>query len=264
MSNFSQIEELLRIMRCLRDPQKGCPWDLQQNFHTIAPYTVEEAYEVADAIEREDMQDLKEELGDLLFQVVFHAQMAQEQGWFEFDDVVIAINEKMVRRHPHVFADTKIESAEQQTAAWEQLKHKEREEKPEHHSTLDGVAKSLPGLTRALKLQRRAAKVGFDWLALPPVFEKLNEEVEELKAELQTNAAFERKEDELGDILFTAVNIARHAGIDPELALRRANLKFETRFRKMESLLEQDGKSIDEIGAQEMDHLWEQIKNHHR
>jgi ATP diphosphatase len=256
----SDISKLLSIMRQLRDPQNGCPWDIEQNFHTIAPYTVEEAYEVADAIERNDMAELAQELGDLLFQVVFHAQMAEEQGLFRFDDIVAAIGDKLIRRHPHVFGDADIGSAEEQTLAWEEHKARERQQSDKYSSVLDGVAKTLPGLTRAAKLQKRAAKVGFDWRQIAPIFEKLAEEADELKAELVANAHWERIEDELGDMLFTVVNLARHTAIDPELAIRRANSKFETRFKAMESAMEQAGKNFEDLSIDEMESYWQQAK----
>jgi len=257
---LSDIGRLLDIMRRLRDPQHGCPWDIEQNFHTIAPYTVEEAYEVADAIERNDMGDLADELGDLLFQVVFHAQMAAEKGLFQFDDVVQAICEKLIRRHPHVFADANITSAAEQTLAWEEHKARERENNKKYQSALDGIAKSLPGLSRAAKLQKRAAKVGFDWNAIEPIFDKLVEETAELKAELAAKTSWERIEDELGDMLFTVVNIARHAQIDPELAMRRANGKFETRFKLMEKAIEHAGDNIGELSIEKLETYWVQAK----
>jgi len=257
---LSDISELLEIMRRLRDPQSGCPWDIEQNFHSIAPYTVEEAYEVADAIERNDMGDLADELGDLLFQVVFHAQMAAEQGVFAFDNVVDAICGKLKRRHPHVFADATISSAQEQTLAWEEHKARERRNSEKYQSALDGIAKSLPGLTRAVKLQKRAAKVGFDWDAIEPIFDKLAEEIRELKTELTANTSWERIEDELGDMLFTVVNIARHAQIDPELAMRRANGKFENRFKKMEKYVDSAGEHINDLSIEQLEAYWSQAK----
>ncbi|MGD8591259.1 MAG: nucleoside triphosphate pyrophosphohydrolase [Gammaproteobacteria bacterium] len=258
---MSDITELLAIMQRLRDPQSGCPWDIKQTFHSIAPYTVEEAYEVADAIERNDMQELAEELGDLLFQVVFHAQMAEEQQLFRFDDIVTAISEKLIRRHPHVFGDANIASAEEQTVAWEEHKARERQQKGNHHSALDGIAKTLPGLTRAAKLQKRAAKEGFDWETIDPVFDKLTEEVDELKAELAQNATWERIEDEIGDMLFTVVNIARHAQIDPELAIRRSNAKFEARFKWMENAVQSAGESLADLPIERLESYWTQAKH---
>lgn len=255
---MSDITELLNIMQRLRDPRGGCPWDLEQNFHSIAPYTIEEAYEVADAIERNDMADLADELGDLLFQVVFHSQLAQEQGLFEFADVVNAICDKLRRRHPHVFAGATITNSLEQSKAWEE--HKARERKGKHPSALDGIAKSLPGLTRAAKIQKRAAKVGFDWDAIEPIFDKLVEETDELKVELAANTSQQRIEDELGDILFTVVNIARHANIDPELAMRRANSKFIERFKKMERAIESTGERFSDLSMERLEDYWCQAK----
>ncbi len=210
------IDTLLDIMERLRDPQGGCPWDLEQNFRSIAPYTLEEAYEVVDAIERNDSTALQEELGDLLFQVVYHAQMARECGWFDFNDVVSDICEKMVRRHPHVFADEVIEDAQAQTRAWE--RHKDRE-RGKQKSVLDGVPLALPALTRAYKLQRRASRAGFDWPSIHGVSEKVEEELEELNDEINSHAGIDALTDEAGDLLFAAVNLVRHAGVDPEVAL---------------------------------------------
>lgn len=255
------IKTLLDIMRRLRDPQDGCPWDKEQNFHSIAPYTVEEAYEVADAIDRNDMDDLREELGDLLFQVVFHAQMAQEQGDFDFDSVLESINEKMIRRHPHVFADASIGSAAEQTVAWENHKERERQSKGKHDSVLDGVAKSLPAITRAAKLQRRAAKAGFDWDSVNPIFDKLEEELLELKQVLAQDVQLDaRVEDEVGDVLFTVVNIARHLQVDPELALRHANKKFEKRYKNLEKAVDQAGEKVDELSIDQLEEYWIKAK----
>ena len=249
MSDAHGIQRLLEIMAALRDPQTGCPWDVEQSFATIAPYTIEEAYEVADAIDRGDMGDLKDELGDLLLQVVFHARMAQEQGAFAFADVVDAICDKMTRRHPHVFAGASVEDAEQQTKAWEEHKRAERAARGESDtSALAGISRGLPEWQRAVKLQHKAAKVGFDWPAPAPVLEKLHEEIEEVRAEFAAvaadpgdAAAQDRLEDEIGDILFVCANLARHAKVDFGAALRRANHKFERRFRAMEALAAADG-----------------------
>jgi MazG family protein len=248
-------------MKHLRDPQTGCPWDIQQTFATIVPYTIEEAFEVADAIERGDYEELRDELGDLLFQVVFHAQMASEQNLFEFNDVVQAINEKLVRRHPHVFGEESIESAEAQTLAWEQHKEKEHQAKNKSASILEKVAASLPGLTRAAKLQKRAAKVGFDWNDIQPLFKKVIKELNELEDEVRAQADTQRIEEELGDLLFTAVNLSRHANVDPELAMRQANRKFERRFRRMEAILQEQGMSIQEVEQDTLEALWEQVKS---
>ena len=243
------IARLLGIMAALRDPRTGCPWDVRQDFASIAPYTIEEAYEVADAIGRGDLDDLREELGDLLLQVVFHARMAEEQGAFAFADVVAAISDKMQRRHPHVFAGATVEDAEAQAREWEEHKRREREASGDADpSALAGIARGLPEWQRAVKLQKRAARVGFDWPSHAPVIAKLHEEIEEVRAEFAAvaanpgdAAARDRLEDEIGDILFVCANLARHAKVDFGAALRRANHKFERRFRAMEALAEADG-----------------------
>jgi MazG family protein len=253
------IDDLIAVMAALRDPHGGCPWDREQDFSTIAPYTIEEAYEVADAIARNDMAELCDELGDLLFQVVFHARMAEESGAFTFQDVVAAIVEKMIRRHPHVFAEEEVADAEEQTRAWEKLKAQERRNKGEHHSLLDGVTLGLPALSRSQKLQKRAARAGFDWPSIQGVLGKVEEEVNEVRAELEANDR-EALQDEIGDLLFAAVNLARHAGIDAEEALRGANHKFERRFRYLESKVEQQGKEVEECSAEEMDTIWVEAK----
>lgn len=251
------IRALLSVMRRLRDPESGCPWDREQNFRTIAPYTIEEAYEVADAIERDSPAELQDELGDLLLQVVYHAQMANEQGWFEFSDVVRAIVDKMIRRHPHVFGDEEISDAATQTEAWERHKARER---PERESILDGVTAGLPALTRSVKLQRRAARVGFDWPDPYPVIDKIAEELEEVRDELASDADAERVADEIGDLLFACTNLARHLGVDPETALRQANRKFERRFRHIESELQAQGRNTADAPLEELDALWEAAK----
>ena len=267
-------------MAKLRDPDGGCPWDVEQDFASIAPHTIEEAYEVADAIEQGDMAALRDELGDLLFQVVFHAQMASEAGDFDFDAVVEAIADKMVRRHPHVFGDTRIDGAEAQTVAWEEHKRLEREARnnagnppgaanpdgngssaPSAPSALDGVITALPALTRALKLQNRAARVGFDWRELAPVIGKVREELAEVEAEIAAGGDGDRLRDEVGDLLFCCANLARKLGIDPETALRFGNAKFERRFRRMEELLNADGKKIDDLPVDEvLDVYWTRVK----
>jgi len=258
------MQRLLAVMAQLRNPQGGCPWDLQQNFATIAPYTIEEAYEVADAIERQDMVALKDELGDLLLQVVFHVQMAREAGRFDFTDVAAGIAEKMIRRHPHVFGDVSIETAEAQTKAWEEHKENERRAKATAEgraaSVLDGVAAGLPALMRALKLQRRAARVGFDWPRVQDVFVKIDEELTEIKTELQENPAPERLLDEVGDLLFAVVNLARHLEVDPEAALRHANGKFEWRFRQVEDQLAAAGRDPADASLGELEALWQHAK----
>jgi len=258
------MERLLAVMRQLRNPNGGCPWDLDQNFATIAPYTIEEAYEVADAIERADMAALKDELGDLLLQVVFHAQMAREAGSFDFEAVAAAIAEKMIRRHPHVFGDVSIKTADAQTAAWEDHKESERRAKASAEgravSVLDGVAAGLPALMRALKLQRRAARVGFDWPNAADVFLKIDEEIAEIKAELSETSSQSRLLDEVGDLLFAVVNLARHLEVDPEAALRHANGKFERRFRQVEDQLAAAGRNPADAGLDELEALWQRAK----
>jgi ATP diphosphatase len=264
----SSIDRLIDIMARLRDPQGGCPWDVEQTFATIAPYTIEEAYEVADAIDRGDLGELKDELGDLLLQVVFHARMAQEQGAFAFDDVVAAISDKMVRRHPHVFGDVSVADAEAQTVAWEEHKRREREDNGhQDRSALAGIARGLPEWQRAVKLQKRAARVGFDWPDVTPVFAKLHEEIDEVRAEFAAleadpadAAARDRLEDEIGDVLFVCANLARHAQVDVGAALRRANLKFERRFRAMEALAETEAGGLAGLSLQEQDRYWDRAK----
>lgn len=253
------IERLLEIMRRLRDPKTGCPWDIEQDFATIAPYTIEEAYEVADAIEREAWGELKGELGDLLFQSVFHAQMAQEAGHFTFQDVVRTMSDKMVSRHPHVFGDeSNAKSADQQTADWEAIKAAERAGKAQK-GALDGVAPNLPALLRALKLQKRAARVGFDWPDASNVLAKITEEAAEL-VEARDNLDADAMEDEFGDLLFVMVNLGRHLGVEPETALRRTNAKFTRRFEAVETELANRGKTPQTSTLEEMDALWDVAK----
>jgi ATP diphosphatase len=258
------IARLLGIMARLRDPEGGCPWDLEQDFASIAPYTIEEAYEVADAIDRNDLPALKDELGDLLLQVVFHAQMANEQGAFAFGDVVDAICDKMVRRHPHVFGDASFADAEAQTVNWEAIKAAERKAAGEEDaSALAGVSRGLPEWQRAVKLQSRAARVGFDWPDTAPVIDKLHEEIDEVRVELAAAPSPERDarlEDEIGDLLFVAANLARHAKVDVGGALRRANLKFERRFRAMEALAAADGTSMSALSLEQQEALWARVK----
>ncbi len=264
MSAPSELDRLLGIMARLRDPQRGCPWDLQQDFASIAPYTIEEAYEVADAIDRGDLDDLKDELGDLLLQVVFHAQMASEQGAFGFADVARAISDKLQRRHPHVFAAAQVRNAEQVNASWDAIKRAERAAKGEtDRSALAGISRGLPEWQRALKLQARAARVGFDWPGPAPVLAKVREELDEVAAEfargpVQDNHA--RLQEELGDLLFVCANLARHAQVDVGAALRQANHKFERRFRAMEAQAEAAGASMAALGLEAQERLWEQAK----
>ena len=254
------IERLRAIMAKLRDPNGGCPWDVQQTFATVAPYTIEEAYEVADAIDRGDRGDLREELGDLLLQVVFHARMAEEEGSFVLDDVIEGICDKMVRRHPHVFGDAVVEDAAAQTRAWEEHKRREKQGQADQ-SALAGVAAGLPEWMRALKLQKRAAAVGFEWPDVQPVLDKLHEEVEEVRAEFALGADPARLLDEVGDVLFVAVNLARHAGVDPSAALRHANAKFERRFRLMERLsTHEHGVVLAELPLAAQSALWDAAK----
>ena len=253
------IEKLIAIMAQLRDPQNGCPWDNQQTFSTIAPYTIEEAYEVADAIERDDKPALKDELGDLLFQVVFHAQMAREESSFDFDDVVEAICRKMVQRHPHVFGDADVRSEQEQTKAWEAQKATERVTSGNDtgpSSALDGVALPLPAPMRAEKLQKRAARVGFDWPETEPVFEKIAEEISEIHEVIGHGGNPDELTDEVGDLLFACVNLARHLSVDPEVALRRGNDKFERRFRRIEANLRDAGKSPEDCSLEELENHW--------
>jgi MazG family protein len=259
-TSLPAIDRLLSIMDRLRDPKGGCPWDLEQSFKTIAPHTIEEAYEVVEAIESGDRAALKDELGDLLFQVVFYARLGKEEGCFDFAAIAEAISEKMLRRHPHVFADADIRDAASQTVAWEATKAAERAKKSENPGVLDGVSTALPASTRALKLQARAARVGFDWPDASQVLDKIEEEIGEVRHEIVTNAPHDRLEDEMGDLLFACVNLARKLKIDPETALRRGNAKFERRFRSIEADLATDGRTPAQSGLEEMEALWVKAK----
>jgi len=259
------LQRLLAIMAKLRDPQGGCPWDLEQNFRTIAPHTIEEAYEVADAIEQDDMAALKDELGDLLFQVVFYAQMAREAGHFDFEDIARQIADKMTRRHPHVFGEQEIRTAEAQTVNWESQKAAERAARAaaqgRRASALDGVIGGLPALTRAVKLQKRAARVGFDWREADEILDKIEEEIGELRMEIRAHQQDPaRVQDEMGDLLFALVNLARRLEVDPETALRGTNAKFERRFRQMEGWLADRGRTPAEATLTEMEELWVRAK----
>jgi ATP diphosphatase len=251
------IDRLLAIMARLRDPARGCPWDREQDFATIAPYTIEEAYEVADAIERGDMTALKEELGDLLLQVVFHARMAEEARLFTFDDIAEAIADKMLRRHPHVFGDVEIASVSAQNEAWEAHKAAERKASGAADSVLDGVALALPALLRAAKISRRAARIGFDWPDARAVIPKLAEEIAELEAELDRGGPAVALEEEMGDLLFAVANLARKLDIEPETALRRATAKFERRFRQVEARAAERGIGPD---LDALEGLWQEVK----
>jgi len=247
-------------MARLRDPETGCAWDIQQSFASIAPYTIEEAYEVADAIERSDMQALREELGDLLLQVVFHSQMAKDQGLFEFEDVARGIADKMIQRHPHVFSDRTFETIEQQKAHWESLKQKEREAKSiDSVSAIDGVALALPALTRAEKIQKRAARVGFDWTESTAVIDKLDEELQEFR-DAAAMGDTQALEEELGDLLFTLTNVARHMKIDPEQVLKGSTAKFEARFKCVEQAVRADGQQMTDVDADCLDAYWRHAK----
>ena len=260
--------KLLGIMAKLRDPNGGCPWDLEQSFRTIVPHTIEEAYEVADAIEQDDLESLESELGDLLFQTVFYAQMAREAGRFDMADVVRTLNDKMIKRHPHVFGQVEIADADQQTHAWERQKAEERAAeaaaKGLKPSALDGVIPGLPALTRAEKLQKRAARVGFDWPQAAQVLDKIVEETAEIRAALEQKAAKDSVAEEIGDLLFAVVNLARHLEIDGEGALRSANRKFERRFRKVEEILAAQGKEPAGSTLDEMEAAWVQAKRDER
>lgn len=262
-ADLQPIDRLIAIMARLRDREHGCPWDVEQTFASIAPYTVEEAYEVADAIERGDLADLKDELGDLLLQVVFHARMAQEQGVFDFDDVACAINDKMVRRHPHVFGTETYGSLAEQKKGWDALKAAERAQrngqKGRAASLLDDVPVGLPALSRAVKLSKRAAGVGFVWPSAKEVLDKLHEEVEELEAEIAAGD-IEKARQEMGDVLFVVANLARTLDVDPEDALRATNAKFGRRFRHIEARLAERGKTPEQSDLEEMDGLWDEAK----
>jgi nucleoside triphosphate diphosphatase len=275
MTPSSDIARLLEIMAALRTPRTGCPWDLEQDFASIAPYTLEEAYEVVDAIERGDLADLRDELGDLLLQVVFHARMAEEQGSFAFGDVVEAITRKLIRRHPHVFGNTEDLSPEAVKSLWDSIKAEEKAERraaresigqgSELHEArfLGGIPTALPALTRAQKLTAKAAKVGFDWPEAAQVIDKIHEELEEVK-EASSSGRKDRIEDEIGDLLFSVTNLARHFGIDPERALRRTNAKFERRFSSIEAALERQDRTLDEASLEEMEQLWVAAKTAER
>ncbi len=257
-SALRPIDRLLAVMARLRDPVGGCPWDLEQSFATIAPHTIEEAYEVVEAIEADNRAALRDELGDLLFQVVFYAQMAREEGSFDFDSIATAIADKMERRHPHLFGTARIETAAAQRVSWEKLKARERAEKSAggEPGALAGVSAALPALTRSQKLQDRAARVGFDWPSPAPVLDKIEEELREVRVEMQAGAERARLEEEVGDLLFACVNLARKLGIDAEGALRRGGRKFERRFARVEAALAAQGRKPAEAGLEAMEALW--------
>lgn len=259
MATSDLFTELVEIMAFLRDPEKGCPWDAEQDFRSIAPYTIEEACEVADAAERGDMDDLADELGDLLLQVIFHAQMAAESGYFDIDEVCRRLRDKMIRRHPHVFGNEVITHAGAVSRRWDEIKQQEAGRDNTSNSRMDGVAMSLPALMRAQKLQRRAARAGFDWPDHTGVTGKLGEELSELKQAIQASDS-RRMQEEMGDLIFTCVNLSRHLHLDAESALRDANRKFTGRFRAMESMAEAAGQSLDDLGMEELEQYWERVK----
>ncbi len=257
---MKNLQRLLQIMAQLRDPQTGCSWDQKQDFTSLIPYTLEEAYEVADAIERDDMQDLKSELGDLLFQIVFHSQLAAEQGLFNFEQVAENIADKLVRRHPHVFADVVYSDETEQKKAWEALKASERAVKEtENHTILSGVARNLPALIRCKKIQDRAANHGFDWPEVEPVFEKVLEELDEVKEAWESGDP-RHIEEEIGDLLLVAVNLARHMDVNPELALKKSTQKFTRRFEYIEEKVTQSGREVNKVDLIELDNLWDEAK----
>jgi ATP diphosphatase len=262
------IDRLVQVMAQLRDPNGGCPWDLEQNFKTVAPYTLEETYEVLEAIEQDNPASIKDELGDLLFQIVFHAQMGHEAGLFDLDAVANHVADKMIERHPHVFGDRDANSAEKVLANWENDKAKKREAKAAAEgqtlSVLDGVTTTLPGMTRAVKLQNRAARVGFDWTDARDIIAKIREEVAELEAEIDESDNMDAITDEMGDVLFVVANLARRLKVDPETALRHANRKFERRFRGIEQRLAAQGRDIRKSSLDEMEALWNEVKKEER
>ncbi len=258
--NQIALERLLSIMQTLRDPEKGCPWDRKQTFDTIAPYTLEETYEVLDAIQRQDYGDLREELGDLLFQVVFYAQMGKEQGLFDFNDICQAISDKLERRHPHVFGESVLVDSEAVLSAWERRKADERAQKAQH-SVLDDIPDILPALMKAHKIQKRCASVGFDWDTQGPVLDKVYEEIDEVMFEANQAVVDEDKlSEELGDLLFATVNFTRHMGFKAESVLQAANRKFERRFRQVEQIVSATGKTLEQSSLDEMEAAWQQVK----
>lgn len=263
MAQDHKIQQLIGIMKQLRDPQTGCPWDLKQNFQSIIPHTLEEAYEVADAIEQNDFNELKLELGDLLFQIIFYCQLAQEQGEFEFNDVVEGISEKLIRRHPHVFSNAALLTEDAIKENWEAEKAKERAAKTaaNEQSIFDNVPNALPALIRAKKLQKRCVNVGFDWPNVSGAIDKVKEEIEELEDELNVQEVNESKvAEELGDLMFALVNVNRHLKLDPESTLRAANAKFESRFRGVEALARSQGDDLSDLSLEQMEALWQQVK----
>jgi len=267
-ANTTGIQRLILVMARLRDPESGCPWDIEQTFDTIAPYTIEEAHEVAEAIRNGDMDELRDELGDLLLQVVYHARMAEEGGHFDFDTVANHVADKMVQRHPHVFGEDVVDTAEAQALNWEAQKARERAERAAKYgrdpSALEGIALGFPALMRAWKLQKRAARVGFDWPDAHAVLEKVDEELAEVRAEIEQNAGLARLQDEIGDLLFTVANLARKLGVDPEDALRETNAKFERRFRGVEQRLAGAGQDAAELHLDDLEAHWRAVKETER
>lgn len=260
----AELSRLLNIIEQLRDPETGCPWDQKQNFASIVPHTIEETYEVADAILGGNMADIKDELGDLLFQIVFYAQLAKEQGDFDFEDVAKAISDKLVRRHPHVFKTSDAKTDEQLNLQWEKIKQQERDMagKPTDKSVLANIPKGMTPLLRAQKIQKKCAKVGFDWTELPPVVDKIHEEIEEVLAELNVAEPNQQAvEEEIGDLLFAVVNLARHTSVNAETALIKANQKFERRFRQVEQVIEKQGLSMETASLEQMEAAWKKIKS---
>lgn len=259
------IEQLLEIMATLRDPQKGCPWDLKQDFSSIIPHTIEEAYEVADAIEQKNWSNVREELGDLLFQIIFYSQLGKEQGLFDFNDVVAGLNEKLTRRHPHVFSDAQFADDEEINANWEAEKAKERDAKGLDESVLADIPLALPALSRADKIQKRCSKHGFDWDTIAPVVDKVKEELDEVMDEvIQVSPNQANIEEEMGDLLFSVVNLSRHLKVKPELALQRANKKFEKRFRQVEKSVLEKGMRLESCSLDMLDNEWDKVKRTER
>jgi ATP diphosphatase len=259
---MKELDKLLNTMEYLRDPENGCPWNQQQSLASLVSHTLEEAYEVADAVQGQDMLELQNELGDLLYQIVFYAQIAKEQGLFDFTQVVDALNKKLIIRHPHVFSSAQAESAQVHATRWEKQKAKQRAETTKDQaSALDGIAATLPAISRSAKLQQRAALVGFDWPDIEPVFAKVDEEIQEFREEVEANATQTRIEEELGDIFFAVVNLARHVNSDPEGAIRNTNARFEARFRRMEVLFGFQGKLLAQVPLEELEKMWIKVKN---
>lgn len=262
------IDELQAIMEKLRDPESGCPWDKKQSFDSIIPCTIEETYEVVDAIHNRDWDNLREELGDLVFQAIFYSQLAKEQNLFDFNDVITEVNEKLIRRHPHVFSEQQFASEEEIRANWDKIKQQENvgkkqsQKKFQGKSILDSIPNSLPGLSKAMKVQKKCAKYGFDWDSIGPVVEKVHEEIDEVMEEaVQVTVDQDKLEEEMGDLLFAVVNLSRHLKCEPETALQKANLKFMRRFRAIESIVNQQGKALEDFSLDELEDFWQQVKS---